>query len=94
MTWSGVPGKDPAGPAGVDTRHTESRPAGRVRQACVRHRRARPNAVVEAGWRSQIGTATGSVRDLDPGKVKTFSLTTTDDVSHHDDYRVRIETVR
>jgi hypothetical protein len=41
-----------------------------------------------------IGTATGSVRDLEPGETKTFSLTTTDDVGGYDDYRVQIETVR
>ncbi|MDX3191242.1 nucleotide-binding protein [Streptomyces sp. MN03-5084-2B] len=41
-----------------------------------------------------IGTATGSVQDLEPGETKTFSLTTTDDVSHYDDYRVQIEAVQ
>jgi predicted nucleotide-binding protein len=41
-----------------------------------------------------IGTATGLVRDLEPRETKTFSLTTTDDVSSYDDYRVQIETVR
>jgi predicted nucleotide-binding protein len=41
-----------------------------------------------------IGTAIGSVRDLEPGETKTFSLTTTDDVGGYDDYRVQIETVR
>ncbi len=41
-----------------------------------------------------IGTATGSVQDLESGETKTFSLTTTDDVSHYDNYRVQIEVVQ
>jgi predicted nucleotide-binding protein len=41
-----------------------------------------------------IGTATGSVQDLEPGETKTFSLTTTDDVGDYDNYRVQIEAVQ
>lgn len=41
-----------------------------------------------------IGTATGSVQDLEPGDTKTFSLITTDDVGDYDDYRVQIEAVQ